>query len=138
MAKVPVGDYTGKQLGAGVNLAGCLLNPGQMAAAEIETLNQKWHDSFSEYRKVLEDAPLGERSAGQEDVNAAYEICKERTEKLGKQMYEIARTSAARTYLVEVAGTDGRRIFMRLDRWKWVILAALGSFLAAAVFAVIR
>lgn len=138
MDKVPVGDYTGKQLGAGVNLAGCILNPGQMAAAEIETLNQAWHDSFSEYRKVLEDATLGERSAGQEDVNAAYEICKERTEKLGKQMYEIARTSAARTYLVEVAGTDGRRIFMRLDRWKWVILAALGSFLAAAVFAVIR
>lgn len=136
MDKVPVGDFTGEQLEAGVNLAGCRLNPGQMAAMEIEALNQKWHTCSSEYRKVLENATLGEPSASQEDVDAAYQIWKEQTEQLRGQMYEIARTSVSRTYLVEIAGTNGRRIWMRLDRWKWVILsAALGGLLVTAVSA---
>lgn len=138
MDKVPVGDFTGKQLETGVNLAGCRLNPGQMAAMEIEALNQKWHTCSSEYRKVLENATLGEKSASQEDVDAAYQIWKEQTEQLRRQMYEIARTSVSRTYLVEIAGTNGRRIWMRLDRWKWVILsAALGGLLVIAVSAAV-
>ena len=103
---------------------------------EIEALNQKWHTCSSEYRKVLENATLGEPSASQEDVDAAYQIWKEQTEQLRGQMYEIARTSVSRTYLVEIAGTNGRRIWMRLDRWKWVILsAALGGLLVTAVSA---
>ena len=137
MDKVPVGDFYGKQLETGVNLAGCMMNPGQIAAKEIEALNQKWHMCSSEYRKVLENATLGERSASQEDVNVAFRIWKKQTEQLRKQMYEIARTSVSQTYLVEVAGINGRRIFMRLDRWKWVLLAiAIGVIMSVAALKV--
>ena len=136
MDDIPIGEFTGETLERGVNLAACDWNWGQAAAKEIEGLNQKWQECSSEYRSVLGKATLGERSASQEDVDTAYVIWKEETESLQKQMYEVARTSAARTYQIEIVNKNGR-IWMKLVRWKWVVgaAAAIGlSVLAGTAF----
>ncbi len=128
MDKVPIGSFTGKELGEGVNLAGLRWNFGQVAARDIEVLNQKWQECSAKYRSVLGNATLGEREAIQEDVNAAYVIWKKKTEELKEQMTEIARTSASRVYRMEAVSQEGGLIYMRLEHWKWPLLAvALGS-----------
>ena len=73
MDRVPVGEFTGAELAQGVNLASCDWNPGQVAAKDIEVLNQAWHQASAKYRAVLREATREEETATQEDVNIAYE-----------------------------------------------------------------
>lgn len=131
MDDVPIGEFTGENLEQGVNLAACDWNWGQTAAKEIEGLNQRWQECSAEYRRILGDATLWERSASQEDVDKAYAKWKTQTEDLQNQMYEIARTSVSRTYRIEIVNKDGR-IFMKLERWKWVIGATAIGLLVFA------
>ncbi len=138
MDNVPIGEFTGEALEQGVNLAACDWNWGQVAAKEIEGLNQKWQECSAEYRSVLGKATLGERSATQEDVDIAYAAWKAQAEELKNQMYEIARTSVSRTYQIEIVNKNGR-IWMKLERWKWAIGVAIAAaislpFLAGVIF----
>ena len=133
MNDVPIGNYLGKEFDQGINLAGCRWNFGQVAAKDIEVLNQKWQECSAKYRSVLGNATLGERTATQEDVDAAYEIWKEETGQLQGQMEEIAASSAARTYRMEIVSQKSGQIWMRLERWKWALGAVvLGSLLILA------
>lgn len=132
MNRVKIDVFTGAQLAQGVNLASYDWNPGQMAAKDIEVLNQKWHRSSAEYRSVLHRAAREERTASQEDVDAAYKEWYKTTKEQRSQMYETARSSVERACIVEIV-SENCHMWMGQELWKW---AVEGAALLAAVLAV--
>lgn len=134
MNHVPVGEYTGDELAQGVNLASCDWNPGQVAAKEVEVLNQEWHRISAEYRAVLGDAMDEEKSISQEDVDAAYLKWKEETKELQNQMYAKARSSVNSIRLVEIVSEDAH-VWMGQELWQWAAegIAVLGLLAALTI-----
>ncbi|MCI9306417.1 MAG: hypothetical protein HFI28_08055 [Lachnospiraceae bacterium] len=132
MNRVKIDVFTGAQLAQGVNLASYDWNPGQMAAKDIEVLNQKWHRSSAEYRSVLHRAAREESTASQEDVDAAYKEWYKTTKEQRSQMYETARSSVERACTVEIV-SENCHMWMGQELWKW---AVEGAALLVAVLAV--
>lgn len=134
MNHVPVGEFTGAELGQGVNLASYDWNLGQVAAKDIETLNQKWHKVSAKYRAVLRKSTREKKGATQEDVNAAYAEWEEESRELREEMYDIARSSVDKAYVVEIISEDAH-VWMGQELKEWVaegITALL--FLGVLVF----
>lgn len=119
MDRLLVGSFTGAELEEGVNLTNLDWNPGQVAAKEIEVLNQKWHTISSDYRAVVRSAVRGE--VGQEAVDAAYEEWKMTSDALQGQMYEIARKCAEKEHRVEVVSED-YHILLGHELWQWMVM----------------
>ena len=129
MNHVKVGEFTGAELGRGVNLANYDWNPGQMAAKDVEVLNQEWHRTSAKYRAVLREGVREEKTATQEEVNIAYEKWQNNTEELRAQMYDTARTSVDRAYLVEVISEDAH-VWRGQELWQWAAEGAVILLLA--------
>ena len=119
MDRVFVGEFTGAELGQGINIASCDWNLGQVAAKDIEVLNQKWHKISAKYRSVLRKSTREEKSATQEDVNAAYEQWKEKSKELREQMYGTARDSVDKAYVVEII-SENAYVWMGQELKEWV------------------
>ncbi|NBK90671.1 hypothetical protein D5278_01485 [bacterium 1XD21-13] len=122
MDRVPVGEFTGAELAQGVNLASCDWNPGQVAAKDIEVLNQAWHQASAKYRAVLREATREEETATQEDVNIAYEKWAKKTEELCTQMYTMARSNVKDARIVEIISEDAH-VWMGQELWQWALEA---------------
>lgn len=137
MNHVKVGEFTGAELGQGVNLASCDWNPGQMAAKDVEVLNQEWHRTSAKYRAVLRETTREEKTATQEEVNAAYEKWEKNTKELRAQMYDTARTSVDRTYLVEIISEDAH-VWMGQELWQWGTEGAAALLLMGGLLLVRR
>lgn len=135
MNHVPIGEFTGAELGQGVNLASCDWNPGQVAAKDIEALNQEWHRISAKYRAVLRKSTKEEREATQEEVNTAYEKWEKKSRELREQMYDIARDSAIRTYKVEII-SENAHVWMGQELEEWLIeITVVLAILAVCVVA---
>lgn len=137
MNHVTVGKFTGGEFGQGVNLANCDWNPGQMAAKDVEALNQEWHRTSAKYRGVMREATKEEKTATQEEVNTAYEKWEKDTKGLRAQMYDTARTSVDRVYLVEVISEDAH-VWMGQELWQWASEGTVALLLAAGLLLVRR
>lgn len=137
MNHVKVGEFTGAELGQGVNLASYDWNPGQMAAKDVEVLNQEWHRTSAKYRAVLREATREEETATQEEVSTAYGKWQKNTEELRAQMYDTARTSVDKAYLVEVISEDAH-VWMGQELWQWVAEGAAVLLLAVGLALVKR
>lgn len=129
-----VGTYTGAQLAAGINLSNCDLNPGQLAAKEMEVLNQQWQTVSSDYRSVIRQATKGNSNLTQEDVDAAYEAWQTETEGLRTRMYEIVRKSAASSRTVELV-SEGYHVWKGQEVWMWIVELIFAVCVAAAAVA---
>lgn len=117
-----VGKYRGEDLAKGINLTDCDLNPRQETAKEIEMLNQEWQRVSADYRAQVRKAAAHEIS--QEELDAAYEGWKGKTEALLGEMYEIARNGAETTYTVEIVSED-YHVWMDHELWQWAVAAAI-------------
>ena len=106
MDETAVTTATGAELAEGINLTDCDWNPLQVAAKEMEVLNQEWHRLSSEYRSVVRDATREDSALTQADVDEAYETWAVGTEAVRGEMYAIVRESAAKTYKVEIVRED--------------------------------
>lgn len=137
MNHVKVGEFTGAELGQGINLAGCDWNPGQMAAKDVEVLNQEWHRTSAKYRAVLREAVREEKTATQEEVSSAYKKWEKDTKELRDQMYDTARTSVERAYLVEIISEDAH-VWMGQELWQWGTEGAAALFLMGGLLLVRR
>ena len=124
---VLAGEFTGEELGEGINLTNLDGNPGKETAETIESLNQQWHTASSDYREIVRSAYEGK--AEQEDVDTAYEQWETVTAKLRGQIYEAARTYSDKGYRVEVAAEDFP-LWRGRGTWRFAVLAAV--ILAAA------
>lgn len=135
MDGLPVAEFTGEELGKGVNLTDLDLNPMQMAAKKIEVLNQQWQTLSSDYRSVVREATKKGTVLTQADVDAAYEAWSAGTDAVRREMYAIARENAGKTYCVEIVSED-YHVWMGQEIWYWgaeiaiaAAVAGLGGFL---------
>jgi len=127
-----IGEYTGEELGKGINLTDCDLNPRQAAAKEIEVLNQEWQRVSADYRAQVRKAAKGEIT--QEELDVSYESWRGGTEAIRDEMYEIARENAEKTYKVEIVSKD-YHVWMGQEVWHWA--AAAAAFLLAVAACVV-
>ena len=131
MNQILVGQYKGSELAEGINLTNLDLNPGQEAAKQMETLNQAWHTTSSEYRAVVRQAMKGQ--ADQTAVDEAYEAWNGKALALIGQMYDIAEKSTEHARIVEVVSED-YHVWMGHEIWQWIAgsiaaVAAAGGYL---------
>ena len=103
----------------------------------MEVLNQEWHRTSAKYRAVLREATREEETATQEEVSAAYGKWQKNTEELRAQMYDTARTSVDKAYLVEVISEDAH-VWMGQELWQWVVEGAAVLLLAVGLALVKR
>ncbi|MCI9679885.1 MAG: hypothetical protein HFI26_00720 [Lachnospiraceae bacterium] len=137
MDHVLVEKFTGAELAQGVNLASYDWNPGQMAAKDIEVLNQEWHKISANYRAVLREATREEKTATQEEIDAAYGKWEENSKELRTQMYEKAQSSVEKAYLVEIISEDAH-VWRGQELWQWALEGAAALLLLSALVLVRR
>ena len=99
---VELGNFTGRELAEGVDLATLETNPLQIIVQQIEVRNREWHQESAKYRDLCYLATIEEDVSVMEHLRADFAEWKFRDAELRNEMYAIAQGAVTDTFHMTV------------------------------------